>query len=771
MSFIRRHWPIVFLALIPLLPLWKPMLTGEAIGPFDQIRQMAPWFGKSTSQPWDVLQADGALQFYGWRDLVFESWGKLQAPMVNPYQLAGAPLAANSQSGAFYPPHILFGLLHLPTSLAITLLAWLHLFWAGLGAFRLSRILGAREFGAVLAGAGFSLSAFMLGWLSLGSVPSTVAWIPWVLACVLHLVPAAKRATKSDEPPDSQPPQGLNLSAVAALAACIGMMLLAGHLQFAAYGLLTALILTLALLSTNLRSPVAWRGAAASAIAVLLGIGIASTQFVEVLAFSKESHRRNVPTAEGFAAYQAGALTGAEAAGILFPTLLGNPTQPWEEDAPISSYYPAFEHRGANFAESATGVGALAFIGLLFVPWRRLRAAHWGLVAAGAFALAMAFGTPVNQYLYFGVPGWSATGSPGRAGVLVVLVACVLAGVGFTRIEVERPGWKQVRLTMLVGGVLVALNLVAALSHAVSLESWMPGVSADAVRKIAFAGVSSAIPGIAVVLLACTFGLQAMARRIRGAQGIVLVAAALTPFFTLGMGFIRSGDSDLRVDLGAGAHERVAFLNGDWELLIAANAAMPPNTATIARIHDLAGYDSLMSRDSARILDEIAGGDASPAANGNIKFVKPGFDVAKLGEAGVTRIYSRTQLPGLQNDASRLGLFSAAIPSKGRAYTHAGPAEILEESCTGIHVKATGPGRLVVKDRAIGQWSATANGRPLDLKGETWLEVDLPEGESEVEFHVSPRQPLGTPIGLVLVGALAFAGRRAKQPQKHAPAT
>ena len=67
---IKRFWPIIFLALLPLIPLSKVILSGEAIGPFDQIRQMAPWNGAKPSQPWDVLQADGVLQFFVWRDLV-----------------------------------------------------------------------------------------------------------------------------------------------------------------------------------------------------------------------------------------------------------------------------------------------------------------------------------------------------------------------------------------------------------------------------------------------------------------------------------------------------------------------------------------------------------------------------------------------------------------------------------------------------------------------------------------------------------------------------
>ena len=90
-------------AMVPVLPLWRAVFLGEAIGPFDQIRQMAPWNGPAPAQAWDVLQADGVLQFYGWRGLVFESWGKGQLPLWNPYQLCGTPLLADSTVGSVLP--------------------------------------------------------------------------------------------------------------------------------------------------------------------------------------------------------------------------------------------------------------------------------------------------------------------------------------------------------------------------------------------------------------------------------------------------------------------------------------------------------------------------------------------------------------------------------------------------------------------------------------------------------------------------------------------
>ena len=253
-----RFWPFAFLFALPLLPLWRVVFFGEAIGPFDQLRQMAPWNAKASEKPWDVLQLDGVLQFYPWRDMTFQAYQHGHLPLWNPYELGGTPLLANSQSGGFYPPHVLAGLLHLPTPLAIALLAWFHLGWAGLGVYLLARRLGATKTGASLGGASFTLSAFMLSWTALSSVIATVSWIPWLFASILWLFQAPSRR------------------AFAILAVSTGMMLLAGHLQFCAYGLLGGAFLGLwqALASRNVKVSLS------AFLAVALGCAIAAPQVI-----------------------------------------------------------------------------------------------------------------------------------------------------------------------------------------------------------------------------------------------------------------------------------------------------------------------------------------------------------------------------------------------------------------------------------------------------------------------------------------------------------
>ena len=178
-----KRWQIfLILIIVAFLPYSAALVKGQQLGPTEHIQTMITPGAPKPDYGWDILQADGDLQFLPWRDLVFDSWKKGEAPILNPYQLAGQPLAANSQSGGFYPPHMIFAFLPGSTGLKIILLGILHLLVAGTGFFYLLRNLKVSESGALLGATAFALSQFMVAWAPLARVPSTVAWIPWILA-------------------------------------------------------------------------------------------------------------------------------------------------------------------------------------------------------------------------------------------------------------------------------------------------------------------------------------------------------------------------------------------------------------------------------------------------------------------------------------------------------------------------------------------------------------------------------------------------------------
>ncbi len=636
MALLKRAWLPLTLALIAAIPLWRCLFLGETLGAFDQIRQMAPWNGPKPSQPWDVLQADGVLQFYVWRDLVLDSWRHFQAPLWNPYVFGGAPLLANSQSGGFYPPHILLGVLGVPTAIAVGLLAWFHLFVASLGVanlvMRLSPEGKNREVGAIVAGASFALSPFLLGWLTLASVPSTVAWIPWLLLAILRAFNSADRS-------------------LWACALTTTMIVLAGHLQFVAYGLLAALIVVLWRLGETRRPKVAL----GVGLAIALGIGAAMPQLAPVLSFSKYSHRRNVPTEEGFAAYNAGAIQPYELVGLVFPTLTGLPTDGIVAgDQTLPAYWPAFVKRGGNFAEGALGIGALIF-GALFLLRRRSLPAVGPMAGVGILGLLLCLGGPVARLFYFGFPGWSSTGSPGRACILLVLAATVVAGVAIAdRSEKDEGVGKWFPVAGI--GIVALLSVYFVRFGASGLAPWIPGASPELVPTIVgnvnlgFALIAALLAGIALWRVPKA-GPWLPALGLVGSL-LMLPLVRTTP----------RENTDLTIPAKPGT--LIAFVNDPWDLLTAAPALVPPNIAALTRVKDFGGYDSLIHRDVVERLREVDGQDPATPANGNMLFVKPTANPALLADKGVSEVWSRKELSGFGDPEPREGYFVYRLEAK-----------------------------------------------------------------------------------------------------------
>lgn len=715
-----RRWPWFLILFAPLIPLWRAVFLGEGIGPFDQIRAMAPWNGPKPTTPWDVLQADGVIQFTPWRDLVLSSWGRFEVPGWNPYQLAGTPLLANSQSGGLYPPHVLLGILHVPTILAMALLAWFHLALAGAGAAMLARRYGASSIGQAFAGLSFGLSPFLLAWTALPSVPSTVAWIPWALVAAYDAVRGNRRAA-------------------VLLPAALAMMVLAGHLQFVAYGFFAVGLFAL----VEAVREKAWRGFGSVVAGIAASFLLAAIHLMPVLDYSQFSHRRNTPTEEGYTAYVDGAIKPYELVGVGIPDLVGNPTKFAVEDQGLAAYWPAFTKRGGNYAEGAAGLG-VAVLFLLFFLRRREWKATTSLAGTGVLALLLALGTPLNRLLYFLVPGWSSTGSPGRIVCLFVLAGCVLAGAAIR--DEDEPLDKRSNLVRGgLAGLFFVLTILATNAIAPNLPSWVPGANPALVPVIVGQATSQALP-LALGLIVATGGALALWRGSKSPA--VMLVPALAWVLLSGRALVRTAPADLAYPEGPKT-ERIAVLGNPWDILTRAPATLPPNTASLSRIHDLAGYDSLLHRDTVALVKDIDGEDPAPPANGNMMLVKPNADRAKLAAAGVTQLWTATTRQPLQGP--------------GRADVAGRSAEITEETLCRLTVRATGPGKLTVRDRNLPGWSAKIDGQPTPLQGTTWREIDLPTGDHTVEFrYTPPGLAMGALVSLLawLAWLVAFFIRR-----------
>lgn len=668
--------PVILLFLAALIPFLPALIGGKQLGPTEHIQAMVG--GSAPSYGWDVLQADGVLQFWPWRDIVFDSWRQGQMPLVNPYQLAGQPLAANSQSGAFYPLHILFAFVPGSVPFKMLLLGVIHALLAGLGVFVWLRRLRVSETGAVVAGVGFAMSQFMIAWAPLASVPTTVAWIPWSLAGLV----AASASRR-----------------VAEVGLAVGMMLLAGHLQFAAYGLMAVVLACVVGAISDRRMLVGLLG-------VIVGAVIAWPQVSLVLANSANSHRKNVPSEEGYSAYVAGALKPFEALSVVHPRLLGDPSAPSEvlgQSGLPNAYWPMYAKIGSNPAECALWVSPVVLVLALVGVFARKKAlgddsSPTGLSGdsptpqrvrsfvfpAVPFSLALlglllALGTPVNRLLFFYFPGWSATGSPGRSLVLIVLGVCALAGFGFDQLP-QKADKKW------FGLAAVPVLLLAVGFNGMNYSAGALGV--ENLDKIVAVCTRTQLPMVAVTAL---LGAVMVALIVRQRS---LVAVVIAVVFTAAWQFPLSGRPVELPKLDVSAQARVAFESKAWNIAKTPDAFMPPNLATIMRVHDLFGYDSILDGRFVAKLKENMQMEPAPPENGNmmlmrkksaeIRFVsvgliKPGENRAVLGYPSLQGLmYSRIHEQGasaesgywkIENDGYSRQELKRTLPRTGESTT------------------------------------------------------------------------------------------------------
>ncbi|MCS7208137.1 MAG: YfhO family protein [Fimbriimonadales bacterium] len=715
----------VVLATVPFLHGW---LRGEWVfAPLKLLYHFEPWHGMPnapTPPAWDVLIWDGAAQFYIWRDLVRALWLAGEPPLWNPYALCGTPLLANSQSAPLYPPHLLT--VPLPTWLAVSVLAWFHVFWAGLGLGLWLRRRGLSN-GAVVGMLLWTLSLFMVSWLPLSSVPATLSWFGWLL---LGLEVLRERGIRS----------------AWAFALPLGMMLLAGHLQFAFYGMLMSLLYALYLgYETRTQGRLAQY---ALAVVGAFGMGglLAAAQLLPVLELSGYSHRQAPPTEAGYQAYVRNALPLFHLITVYFPSAYGNPRD--------GSYWGA-----GHYAELALSVGAVGWLLALMGVRRRGQGAFW--LGIGLLALLIALGTPLAKLLYFYLPGFSATGSPARVVCLWVFSTAVLAAHGYQ----DPSAWRRALVGW--GGLLMGALALAALTLPRNVDWGRIGV-----------GVAQDLA--VLVIVGMVVGLMAYAQRFAHSMRRVphllilamvpLIVGASSPWHAAPSAAFPPLAEMPTVSLG----ERIAVLNTRWSLYEPPPARMPPNTPAAYRLHDVGGYDSLLPRHYKRFLDLLNGQDSAPPENGNMLFVKtPNADgLAQLRVRAVLTPDGWTPLPPTSARLQPIEVLpdeeavwrrlqtspfpepilvygdtaERALREHGRGSTVEGVAVAWQEyRATRVRLQVINPsqraGWLLITDTWYPGWVATVNGKPAPLlqANGAFRAVPIPSGDAVVEMRFVPR--------------------------------
>ncbi|MBS1728975.1 MAG: hypothetical protein JST51_19825 [Armatimonadetes bacterium] len=716
-----KRWQIFLLLLVvAFLPYSVAIFSGQELGPTEHIQTMVTPDAPKPGYGWDVLQADGVLQFLPWRDLVFDSWRHGQAPILNPYQLAGQPLTANSQSGGFYLPHMVFAFLPGSTGFKILLLGILHLFLAAWGLFAFLRNLKVSEGGALLGATAFALSQFMVAWAPLASVPTTVAWIPWVLAGI------------------TMPNRRLGFFLTALATA---MMIYAGHLQFAFYGMFAAFVVWVwTAISVRKVSVLA------TLLALFVGVAASAPQLGIVLKNSATSHRRNTPTEQGYQGYSKGVLAPYEALSLVNPKLLGDPsikTSEIEGSGVPNGYWSMFVKPGANPAECALWVTPIAFsLGLFALFARRGKdeesASVTVPVSLVVLGVLLAFGSPLNQLLFFYFPGWSATGSPGRAHILIVLGLCLLGAIGYDRLEAKGDGSKKWLAIGLIPLVLLGLgfNLMNMLGGMLG----QPGD--DSLGKIIGLTTKPYLPGIAIsALLSAVVLALYSSKKLPKMAALPAVLAALT---LLGQHPL-SGKPLEVPNLNIPSQERKVFASQSWSMVTTPKATMPPNIASLARVHDLYGYDSILDAKFVEKLKTV--GDPFPPENGNLALLRAksldDLTVAStkaLVDLGVKHPVSADSMSGIPTSDSRIN-----------------GGDIIDDGYDHQTIKpAPGATEILVRDRYFpGMKTSTPNTTVEDRDG--WRLIKTDGQQSTIRIDYSGRTNfIGViiGIGILLLGTL-----------------
>ncbi|MDQ2806239.1 MAG: YfhO family protein [Chloroflexota bacterium] len=254
------------------------------------------WRPLFTHDSWlPIGGGDLASFFYPLYTFIHASIQAGQFPLWNPYAFAGMPLAADVQSGLFYPPNVLTWLV-VPAgrygygTLETLLIA--HYAWAALGMYRWLRALDLRRVATLGGAAAFAFCGFMTAHFGHLPLIFTAAWLPWNLLL-------AHRAATSPNP-----------AWIAPAGAALGLTFLAGHPQTFLYEALAVGLYwaSLALTGATVPAaiglaarrplallPVAWRSVAwRLPIVALIAAGLGLVQFLPAQELAGQSLRAGI---------------------------------------------------------------------------------------------------------------------------------------------------------------------------------------------------------------------------------------------------------------------------------------------------------------------------------------------------------------------------------------------------------------------------------------------------------------------------------------------
>ena len=191
---LRRYrgdlFAILALFILPLLwfaPVLFPALTGRTLLPYDNLYAFEPWRSLQPNLiPHNELLSDLVLENAVWKLHIRRTLADGQLPLWNPQIFTGLPFLAAGQASDFYPLSVLFYVL--PLEAAYAWFTALQIGLAGVNMYVLGRVLRLQRPAALLSGAVFMFSGFLIVSVVFTMFIAAAVWLPLILAIVEVIV-------------------------------------------------------------------------------------------------------------------------------------------------------------------------------------------------------------------------------------------------------------------------------------------------------------------------------------------------------------------------------------------------------------------------------------------------------------------------------------------------------------------------------------------------------------------------------------------------------
>lgn len=364
---------------------------------------------------WPVLWQGGGLvggdiysYFFPQKQFLAESLRSGELPLWNNRTGHGYPIVGESQTGVFYPFHLLYAALDLNT--AYNVIQLLHYSITFFCCWLFLRRWGASNISAWLGAVSFTygwLPARMCNeWAALGA-----AWFPAIMWCGESYL------------------QTTRWRYLIGLSALLGLQMLAGHfhLAFITQITLVSYVALRMFFASELIAPCLKtnrvRTSIAFAIALLCGFGLAAVQLLPTWELKQLSQRASL---------------GAEhdpGFGFIPLWYLGQLVAPWAYYVPGINLGTGSDGSRTNTVEAHLYCGILPLVLIvagqfLSITKRKPRDAIFFLIGLLALAYTTGYMMPLARYL----PGFGFFNGVGRFGIVFNLSVAVLAAVSLDRI-------------------------------------------------------------------------------------------------------------------------------------------------------------------------------------------------------------------------------------------------------------------------------------------------------------------------------------------------